>query len=268
MKLSEAVALLSEAGIENARSEARILFREIGGIAYTDLLTSDPEYDNPSLISAVMRRRERTPLQYILGKVDFYRESYKVTEDCLIPRSDTEILVDYAVNSLPRGARFLDLCTGSGCVAISTLKNTDRTVAVATDISDAALALAEENARQNGVLDRLTLKNSDALSAVEDGSFYAVLSNPPYVTEAAYSTLAPEIYREPKIAFVAGADGMDFYKRIIPAYKDKIDKNGFLAFEIGYDQGEAISALAKEHSMSSEIIKDLSSLDRVAILKR
>ena len=268
MKLNEAIALLSEAGIEDARAEARRLFLEICGIEHATLLTGNPESDDPILISAVRRRCERTPLQYILGEVEFYRESYKVSEDCLIPRSDTEILVDYAVKNLPRSARFLDLCTGSGCVAISTLKNTDQTVAVATDISAAALELAEENAKRNQVSDRLTAKLADALSTVEEGDFYAILSNPPYVTESAYENLEPEIYREPKIAFVGGADGMDFYRRIIPAYKDKIDKNGFMAFEIGYDQGQAISALAKEHSMSCEILKDLSSLDRVAILKK
>ncbi len=268
MKLTEAIALLSEAGIEDARSEARRLFLEICSVKHAALLTSDPESDDPRLINAVRRRCERTPLQYILGEVEFYRESYKVSEDCLIPRSDTEILVDCAVKNLPRGAKFLDLCTGSGCVAISTLRNTDQTTAVATDISAAALALAEENARRNGVSDRLTVRLADALTTVEDGNFYAVLSNPPYVTDSAYEKLAPEIYREPKMAFVGGADGMNFYRRIIPAYKDKINKNGFMAFEIGYDQGKAISDLAKEHSMSCEIIKDLSALDRVAILKK
>ena len=268
MKLTEAITLLSEAGIENARTEARRLFFEICGVEYSALLMTDSESDDPRLISAVRRRCERTPLQYILGEVQFYRESYKVSEDCLIPRSDTEILVDYAVKNLPRGARFLDLCTGSGCVAISTLKNTDKTTAVATDVSAAALTLAEENARRNDVAERLTAKLADALTTVEDGIFYAVLSNPPYVTDSAYESLAPEIYREPKIAFVGGADGMDFYRRIIPTYRDKIDENGFMAFEIGYDQGEAISALAKEHSMSCEIIKDLSALDRVAVLKK
>ena len=268
MKLNEAVKLLTRAGIEDARAEARMLFSKICGADYATLLTSNPEYDDQRLVSAIMRRCEREPLQYILGEVEFYRESYKVTTDCLIPRSDTEILVDYAVKNLPSGAKFLDLCTGSGCVAISTLKNTENTTAVAIDISEATLSLAIENAERAGVAGRLTAKIADVFSTVEDGEFYAVLSNPPYVTEKAYAALEPEIYREPKIAFVGGVDGMDFYKRIIPAYKDKINENGFIAFEIGYDQGEAISSLAAEHSMTCEITKDLSGLDRVAILKR
>ena len=268
MKLSQAIDILKKAGIEDPRGESRRLFSEIGGMEYSRLLIGDPEIENEELAEAIKKRSERFPLQYIIGKTDFYREEYELTPDVLIPRSDTEILVDYAVRNLPEGSRFIDLCTGSGCVAISTLKNTKSTTAVAVDLSDGALRVAQKNAKNNGVLARISIKKLDVLSSVEDGRFFAVLSNPPYVTKSAYEELEPELYREPKMALVGENDGLIFYERIIPDYKDKIDDNGFIAFEIGYDQGDALSRLAALHSMKCEIIKDLSGNDRVAVLKK
>jgi release factor glutamine methyltransferase len=190
-----------------------------------------------------------------------------VSPDCLIPRQDTEILVDFAVHNIPAGKRFIDLCTGSGCIAVSTLKNTEKTEATAIDISEPALDLARENAKRNEVADRLSFVLADVLEYAPKDEYFAVLSNPPYVTEAAYTKLQPEIYHEPKIAFVGGESGTVFYERIIDLYKNKIAKGGFFAFEIGFDQGDALTELARKNGMLSEIIKDFSGLDRVAILK-
>ena len=190
-----------------------------------------------------------------------------MSEDCLIPRSDTEILVDFAVKNIPRGERFVDLCAGSGCVAVSTLKNTKDTFAAAVDISEPAIAVAKENAMKNGVSDRCEFICRDVLSEAVPGEFFAVLSNPPYVSEEEYEGLAPEIYFEPKIAFVGGSDGLDFYRRILDLYKEKLKENGFFAFEIGYNQGDALISLAKERNMSCEILKDYSQNDRVAVIK-
>ncbi len=268
MKLGEAIAILSEAGIENARHDARKIFEHVGKIQKSQLLFSDVECNSPELVFAVERRRRREPLQYILGEVNFYRESYKVNENCLIPRSDTEILVDYATKNLPLGCRFIDLCTGSGCVAISTLKNTEKTRAVAVDISQDALGVAIKNAEKNSVFDRIDFICADVLDAAAPGKFFAVLANPPYVSESDYANLAPEIYFEPKIAFVGGMDGLDFYKRIIELYIDKIEDCGFFAFEIGFNQAKALTELAHAYNMRCEIIKDYSSNDRVAVLRR
>ena len=268
MKLSQAIDILKKAGIDDPKGESRRLFAEIGGIEYSRLVIGDPEIESEKLAEAIIKRIERFPLQYIIGKTDFYREEYELTEDVLIPRPDTEILVDYAVRNLPEGSRFIDLCTGSGCVAISTLKNTNSTTAVAVDISEGALRVAQRNAAKNGVLDRISIKPLNVLSSVEDGKFFAVLSNPPYVTKSAYENLEPELYREPRLALVGENDGLIFYERIIPDYKDKIEDNGFIAFEIGFDQGDALSRLAALNSMKCEIIKDLSGNDRVAVLKK
>ena len=265
MRLSEAEARLAAAGIDEARSEARLIFSVLEKIPDYKLLF-DPESDSEELERAVSERCRRTPLAYILGEVEFYRETYRVSPDCLIPRPETELLVDYAVRNIPEGARFADICTGSGCIAVSTLKNTVKTSAVALDLSPAAIEIASENAERNGVSKRIEFITGDALRGIE-GEFFAILSNPPYVSEEAYSALEPEIYAEPKMAFVGGRDGGDFYRKMIPLYKNNLAKGGFIAFEIGYDQGDLLSALGRENEMSVSIIKDYAGLDRIAVLK-
>lgn len=268
MTLYEVVRKLSGAGISNPVGDGRALMKHFGGYAPHEVMWPSVECSTPEFLAAVEARVNRTPLQYLIGEVMFYRETYKVTPDCLIPRSDTEILVDYAVENLPCGARFLDLCTGSGCVAISTLANTKETTAVAVDISAAALKIAEENGRINEVSDRLTLLECDLLKDKVEGEFFAVLSNPPYVADSVYESLAPEIAFEPKGAFVGGEDGGDFYRRMTPIYKNSIAPEGFIAYEIGYDQAELLCSIAKECGMKCEILKDLSGNNRVAILKK
>lgn len=269
MTLKECASLLREAGIEDALFEARLLFSRFGNIAPYQLISGDVRCEREELMSAVKRRQAREPLQYILGEVDFYHESYEVTPDCLIPRQDTELLVDYAVKHIPEGERFLDLCTGSGCVAISTLKNTERTTAIAFELFPRTAALAERNAERNGVGDRLEVITVDLMKdAPTVGGVFAVLSNPPYVSESVYTELQSEIFHEPMAAFVGGEDGGDFYRRFVPIYKEMIADEGFMAFEIGFDQRGLLLALAEENGLSAEIIKDLSGNDRVAVLRR
>ena len=268
MRLSEAARLLKDAGIESAAYEARLIFSHFDGIAEYRLIGTDPESSNPALTDAVERRSKREPLQYIIGEVGFYRETYRVTPDCLIPREDTELLVDTAVHLLSDGAKFLDLCTGSGCVAISTLKNTKSTTATAVDISHGALLIARENAAINGVSDRLKLLEYDVLNTPAPSERYdAILSNPPYVKDDVYPTLEDEIFHEPRAAFVGGTDGGDFYRTITSKYKSLLSEGGFIAYEIGYDQSELITEIARDNGMSAEIVNDLSGRPRVAILR-
>ena len=267
MKLSEAIALLKKNGVPDAKRDAMEIFEKKGNIRKSEMLIGDVECSDSDVICAVKERAERKPLQYILGKVYFYNEEYEVDENCLIPRSDTEILVDYAVKNIPQNERFLDLCTGSGCVGISTLKNTRDTTAVLVDISHGAIDIAKRNAKLNGVLERAEFLQKDVTADAVCGEYFAVLSNPPYVTDSAYETLEGEIYFEPKIAFVGGTDGADFYRKITPLYKNIIKKGGFIAYEIGFDQGEILKNIAEEECMTCEIIKDFSGNDRVAVLK-
>ncbi len=267
MTLKEAIKLLKESGVDSPEYDARELFRAFAGLN-TPLVTPTSDSDSKELISAINRRANREPLQYIIGTVGFYREEYKVTPECLIPRSDTEILVDYAVKHIPKGENFADLCSGSGCVGISTLKNTKDTRCHSFDISDGALALTKENAERNGVANRISVIKKDLLKEDIDGEYFAILSNPPYIPKEVYMALEKEIFAEPEIAFVGGDDGLLFYKKLIPVCEKRLKSGGFIAFEIGYDQGEALSALAVKNGLSCEILKDYSSNDRVAILRK
>lgn len=269
MTLKEATELLREAGIDSPEYDARQLFASFGEVRATPI-TLHASSDEPRLLEAIERRKNREPLQYIVGNVGFYREEYEVTPDCLIPRSDTEILVDYAVGHIPEGERFADLCAGSGCIGISTLANTKNTSCLSADVSAGALELTIRNAERNGVSDRIEAREIDLLADGVDlgGKFYAILSNPPYIPEKVYQTLEREIFHEPKIAFVGEDDGMQFYKVLTPLALRHLKSEGFIAFEIGYNQAAKINTVAANNGCTCEIIKDYSGNDRVAILKR
>jgi release factor glutamine methyltransferase len=267
MTLAEAIKILKDSGIDSPEYDARELFRTFGEFD-TPLLFPSTESNAEALLDAVRRRASREPLQYIVGSVGFYREEYRVTPDCLIPRSDTEILVDYAVKHIPRGEYFADLCSGSGCIGISTLKNTEDTRCDSYDVSDGALALTMENAELNGVGDRISVKKRDLLTEEPDGEYFAILSNPPYIPREVYEGLESEIFKEPSIAFIGGEDGLIFYERLIPVCIKILKEGGFIAFEIGYDQGESLRRLAERYSLSFELIKDYSGNDRVVVLRK
>ena len=243
---------LALCGIENAEAEARMLCEAFSGEA---------------LEKAVEKRCTHYPLQYILGVWGFWREEYEVSEHCLVPRPDTEHLVEKAVALLPGGARFLDLCTGSGCVAISTLASRKDTTAVAVDLFRPTLELAGRNAKRNGVSERLELVRGDVLAGpCVCGPFDAILSNPPYIPDAIVPTLASEVRHEPAAALCGGADGLDFYRAILEGWSSLLAPGGFILFEIGYDQADALRALAKEHGRCTEVFRDFGGNDRVVLL--
>ena len=267
MTLSEAIERLRAAGVPDAEYDARAIFRHFGGFREYELVSRSISSDEPMLLEAVGRREEREPLQYIIGECDFYRERYFVSRDCLIPRSDTEILVDFAVKNLPSGARFIDLCTGSGCIALSVLNNTNDTTALAVDISPAALEIARKNANRLALDSRVEIREGDALGEAIGGEVDAVLSNPPYVTDGEYTALDREIYFEPRGAFVGGEDGGDFYRAITENYKNSLKVGGFIAYEIGAGQAALLGKIAEDNAMSCEIINDLGGRARVAVLK-
>ena len=267
MTLAQAIEILRESGVDSPEYDARELFLAYGKLD-TAIVTLRTESSEEELLQAVERRAAREPLQYILGSVGFYREEYKVTPDCLIPRSDTEILVDYAVKHIPEGEVLADLCCGSGCIGISTVKNTKNTHCDSYDISDGALTLTKENARLNGVAKRLTVTKKDLLNEELEREYFAILSNPPYIPRSVYEKLEKEIFSEPEIAFVGGEDGLIFYERLIPVCIKRLKEGGFVAFEIGYDQGESLRKLANEHGLSFELIKDYSGNDRVVVLRK
>ena len=268
MKLTELVAALKEGGIDNYRGEAKQLFCHFGSFTPLDLVGQNPSLDTPLLTDALARRLSGEPLQYILGEAFFYGEVYEVSPDCLIPRPDTEVLVEEALRLLPQGAHVADLCTGSGCIAISTLAHRTDVTAQAYDISKGALAIAQRNAIRNGVSDRVTFHHCDILTEMPQGTFSAILSNPPYIASSVVDTLSPEVQREPHIALDGGEDGMDFYRAILEGGKESLTEGGFFLFEIGYDQEDAITALALAHGFACRIVKDYGGNPRVAHLTK
>ena len=263
---------LQDAKIEDAEWDALCLMEHFCAVSPSLLRAApDRDYENAALDDAVSRRMAHEPLQYILGEWEFYHQKYEVTPDCLIPRADTEILVETAIRLLPIGAHFADLCTGSGCIAVSTLAERPDTIAVALEKFPATLALAKRNATKNGVDARFCGVLADVLDTTPNlgdaVSFDAILSNPPYIPTSDIDGLSPEVHAEPTVALDGGEDGLLFYRAILKNYTPLLKKDGFFLFEIGFDQAEALIALGKEQNFAHvHVIRDLGGRDRVVYL--
>lgn len=265
---------LASAGIEEAAYEAALLLHRFAGVSRVSLLADrEREFDLPLLEEAVRRRLEREPLQYILGSWEFFGLTFTVNSHCLVPRADTECLVEEAIRRLPREARFADLCTGSGCIAVATLSSRPDLRGVALELYPDTLALAEQNAADNGVSHRFTPLQADLLSGGaealrEFAPLDALLSNPPYIPTHVIEGLSPEVKREPRAALDGGEDGLVFYRAILRDYAPLVRPGGLIILEIGYDQGDALRLLAAEQMprASVEVLKDLGGQDRVVCL--
>lgn len=271
MTYNEICNALSAAQIENNRGEASMLICHFCGINKADLLLRhDEDFSCPALDEAVAKRCKHYPLQYILGFWDFFHETYRVTENTLIPRQDTEKLVELAIRLIPENARMIDLCTGSGCVAISTLAARKDCRAVAVDLFSETLDVARENAEINGVGDRMGFLEKDVLDpSFMDalGLFDCIISNPPYIETHQIALLDEELSFEPEAALDGGDDGLDFYRVIISEYGKYLNKDGIILLEIGCDQAKAVSSISAAAGMRCEIFKDYGGNDRVAYLK-
>ena len=209
-------------------------------------------------------RGKRIPLQHLTGEQEFMGLSFAVNERVLIPRQDTELLVEEALKRLRPGARVLDLCTGSGCIAISLKKIRPDLDVTASDLSGQALEIARENAKR--LRADVDFVQSDLLEELS-GAFDMILSNPPYIPTKTIDTLMEEVrFHDPKMALDGGADGLFFYRRIIAESKSHLTRGGWLIFENGHDQGETVSHMMMEGSYTGvRVIKDLSGLDRVVV---
>jgi release factor glutamine methyltransferase len=217
-------------------------------------------------------RASGKPVQYINGVCEFYGFPFRVTPDVLIPRPETELLVERAI-LLVRSSdspRILDVGTGSGAIAVALAKHLADARIFATDLSQSALGVAELNAGRNEVLDRIRFLRGDLLAPVIDRQFDLIVSNPPYVPEPDRASLAVEVRdHEPALALFAGSDGLDIYRRLIPAAHEALVPSGFLALEIGYGQSAAIGQLlAAAGFLAIEFFPDLQSIPRVAIAQR
>lgn len=265
MTFTELKAALKAAGVENFDGEARILLEEFASASAADL-SFDKDFSDARLTDAVRRRQAHEPLQYIIGKWSFYNEEYSVSPDCLIPRADTELLVETLIRRLPRGARLLDLCTGSGCIAVSTAKHRPDITVLAADLSDGALAIARENAAANGVSSVEFCKFDATLPSPLDEQFDCIVSNPPYIRTDALDALAPELAFEPRMALDGGEDGLRFYRAILENFAANRKDGGFFLFEFGFDQQADAAALAARYGLSFEPMLDLGGNFRAAVM--
>ena len=280
MTFNELEKKLSAAGIENSSLEATLLLSHFCSLTPSSLPYSKGiDFVSEELTDAVNKRLGGYPLQYILGVWSFFGLDFKVNESCLIPRPDTEILVEETIKRLREkrieNARIADICTGSGCVAISLLSHLPQASAIATDIFDQTLTLARENAESNKVSERFFAFISDATADELDKTdrptdflppYNAIVSNPPYIETEEIEALSAEVKREPRAALDGGEDGLDFYRAIVKNYRKYLTPDGFFAFEIGYNQAAALAKIAEENNMKCDVKKDYGGRDRVAVL--
>ena len=269
----ETIKRLTEAGIEEreAETESVLLMEYVFGVGRAKLYADGEEELTDELklerfSELVQKRTERIPLQHLTGIQSFMGLDFYVDENVLIPRPDTEILVEEAMKEIHDGMKVLDLCTGSGCILLSLMKYKNGIEGVASDISKKALEVAKRNAENLGITENIRFTESDLFEAFEKGErFDAILSNPPYIRTEEIQNLMPEVREhDPLAALDGGKDGLAFYRRIIENAKDYLMLSGLLKLEIGYDQGEAVSRLLKECGYTGiEVLKDYGGNDRV-----
>jgi len=265
--LGQVVNMLVTAGVPDADIDAWYLFEHVTGMnrsAYFLHKEEEMEQEQAAtLVKLAEQRAKRVPLQYITGSQEFMGYSFLVSPATLIPRQDTEILVE-EVSKEAEGRRVLDLCTGTGCILLSLAKMCRLKEAVGTDISAEAIETARKNAKRLAV--NAQFYCGDLFDAVPEGMcFDIIVSNPPYIPSAVIDTLMPEVKEhEPMSALDGDEDGLTFYRRIIHEANKFLTNQGRIFFEIGCEQGEDVSSLLRENGFQEiRVIKDLAGLDRV-----
>lgn len=260
---------LAEAGIKEAELDARLLLEYVCGTNRNDLLAHGDrellsEQENVYL-SMIGKRAQRIPLQHLTGVQDFMGLEFQVNGHVLIPRQDTEILVEEALRELRDGMDILDMCTGSGCILISLLRYSNDCIGLGVDVSAEALAVAEENAGKLLEPDKqVRFLKSDLFEAVE-GMYDMIVSNPPYIPSGDIGSLMPEVRKhEPLSALDGHEDGLYFYHKITEECRKFLKPGGMLFYEIGYDQGAAVSEILSHEGFGEiQVVKDYAGLDRV-----
>jgi len=273
---------LTDKGIDSPRLSAELLLSDVLGLKRIELYT---QYNNPvekpeleKLRELVKRAGQHEPIAYLVGKTEFYSMEINVTPDCMIPRPETELLVQRAIEFLRtrNGPQYVcDLCTGSGCIAAVIAKNNINTKIIATDICDAALTVAASNVEKHQLRDKITLLSGDLFDPIipqlDVGKFDLIVCNPPYVSSGEYEKLDTNVRDyEPRLALFAGDDGMDIYCRIIEKVDSFLKPDAALILEIGYSQGPAIKELLEQAGIFSElnIEKDFHDNDRIVTAKK
>lgn len=261
---------LKEFGIEDYAFETKLILEHFLNISDADLLSSlefeITKEQEEQIEKAIEKRKKRYPLQYILGEWDFYKYTFKVGEGVLIPRSDTEILVETALEYLKdmENPQVLDLCAGSGCIGISIAKDYPHSTVTLVEKFDDAFYYLEQNVKLNSVKNAKIIKGDVLLGDGSDGAYDLIVSNPPYIPPNEMGIISPETNFEPETALLGGEDGMLFYKAIIENYKQSLKPDGMLCFEVGINEYEAVEKLLKDASFEKiAVIKDLNGIERV-----
>ena len=265
--MAEAASRLAAANIPEPAREAETLLVEVVGIRREDIYSQDPiiPHEKAEMYrNAYMRRAGREPMNYITGTVEFDGLEFSVGKGVLVPRPETELLVAEVVKRVESPKRVLDLCTGSGCIAISLARRFPEARVLGTDVSGEALTYARENA------DKLGIKNVEFLegegfSPVHGQSFDLIVSNPPYIAEGEIEALEPEVKDwEPRGALVSGPEGVEFYRMIAREAGRYMDRDAFLALELGAGQADAVCAMLEVEGFSGvETVRDLAGHERM-----
>lgn len=222
---------------------------------------------NQRLNDIINKRKDSYPLQYAIGQWEFYNLRLKVDERALIPRFETEIIVDYLIKSPINKEKILDIGTGTGAIALALAKNIENSFVIGSDIEDKALSLARENKVFTGVKN-VDFVKSDLFKNIS-GTYDLIVSNPPYIDKKDYESLEKELYFEPKSALYGGIDGLDFYREIIKNANNYLNDKGHLVFEIGYNQKEALNKLMiNQGFINIKNIKDFNDFDRFIIAQK
>jgi len=280
-RLLDARARLTGAGVDNNEAvlDTNLLARHVLGWSRAEMLLRQddplPTGFEEAFNALVERRARREPAAYIRGKQEFWSREFDVTPDVLIPRPESELIVEELINLLPVDApalprRVADIGTGSGCIAVSVAAERPNVHVVATDVSRAALDVARRNAEAAGVAARIEFVECAYLSGAT-GPFDFILANPPYISESEYEELAPEVREyEPQMALLAGEDGLRDIRQIVEVAAARLKPGGTLFMEIGHTQGDRLAALVKAFpSLTlSRISTDLQRIPRVAVIER
>ena len=273
---------LTDKGIESPRLSAELLLSFVLGLKRIELYT---QYDTPvskrdldKLHMLVKRAGQNEPIAYLVGKTEFYSMEMDVTQDCLIPRPETELLVQRAIEFLRtrEGTQSVcDLCTGCGCIAVAIAKNFPDAQIIANDISDQALSIASRNIEKHHLTENIKLLSGDLFEPIipylDAGKFDLIVCNPPYVSTIEYEMLDKNVKDyEPRLALFAGEDGLDIYRRIFEKVEIFLKPNAALMLEIGYAQGQMIRELLNNTGIFNEIKieKDFHNNDRIVYAKR
>ena len=217
----------------------------------------------------IARRKSGEPLAYILGNADFFGLNLYVSEACLTPRADTEVIVEKALDFLgEKRASVLDICTGSGCIALAIAANSNASV-LGVDISANALEVAQKNAEKCGLAGKVRFEKRDALSEdfLAGEKYDLIVSNPPYIPTGDIAALSAEVHREPVLALDGGSDGLTFYRRFLEVLPSKLNEGGSIIFEIGYDQEAGLSVLCQKAALPFEIFRDYGGNVRGVVIK-